>query len=125
MSITTARETICVGLTEALEGTTWYPKRPAGLGPDTGWVVLTGVTSENSTYVELQAGFNALLVLGSNEAAAADRMDDLIVSFHESVCVFAYNVSVTPQQVAVDENSTLFTLVATFQMTVSTEVEAS
>jgi hypothetical protein len=122
MSIADARATICAALTEALEGTKWYPKRPSGLRPDTGWVVLTGLTSENSTFAELQAGFNALLVLGSSEPAATDRMDDLILLFHEAVAGFGYNISVAPQPVTVDDN-VLYTLVATFQMTVSTEVE--
>jgi len=124
MSLPSARQDICDTLTERLSGTTWYLKRPTVIKADTGWLVLTGVTSENSTYGELQVGFNALLVLGSNAAAAADHIDDLIMPFHEAFRGWAYGVTVVPAEVPVEDN-VLYTLVATFQMTVSTEVEAN
>jgi len=120
VSVTTARQDICDTLAEALDGTTWYPKRPGTLRPDTGWLVLTGLTSEGCTHGELAVSFNAILVLGSNEAAASEAVDDRIILFHEAFRGWARTVSsVVPAEVPVDDN-VLFTLVATFQMEVGT-----
>jgi len=120
MSVTETRQEACARLAEALPGTTWFPKRPSGIRPDTGWLVLTGLTSEDCTHGELAVGFNAILVLGSNEVAATEAIDDRIVEFHEAFRGWARSVSsVAPAEVPVGDN-VLYTLVATFQTEVET-----
>jgi hypothetical protein len=73
VNLTDTRQRIAATLTAAIDGVTVHPHQPTSVRVLDGWCVLRSITP--STFQTCTATFDVLIVVGTDEQAAADFLD--------------------------------------------------
>jgi hypothetical protein len=117
VSITETRARIASTLTSVLPDVRVHPHRPAVCRVNDGWLVLRSV--EAMTFQTCQATFDVLVLLSTDEQAAAETFDRVAVTLIDAIGDFLGTPStVVPQSLNIGD-SQMFCCAATLLIEVS------